>query len=62
MLKDLKNWENESLLTVEEIDAYHVNQKPLPKHKQLTDSFPAGRVIPSGFKLDLTAGEDNEHG
>ena len=27
----LKNWENESLLTVEEIDSYHENQKSVPK-------------------------------
>ncbi|MFP5111585.1 DnaD domain protein [Bacillaceae bacterium C204] len=54
----LKNWENESLLTVEEIDSYHENQKPIPKHRPSTESFPAGRAIPGGFKLDLTAGED----
>ena len=54
----LKNWENEFLLTVEEVDSYHENQKPVPKHRQSTESFPTGRVIPSGFELDLTAGED----
>ncbi|MEH7304107.1 DnaD domain-containing protein, partial [Neobacillus drentensis] len=54
----LKNWENESLLTVEEIDSYHENQKSGPKHRQSTESHPAGRAIPSGFELDLTAGED----
>lgn len=54
----LKNWENESLLTLEEIDWYQENQKPAPKHRQSTESFPAGRDIPSGFKLDLTAGEE----
>ena len=32
----LKNWENESLLTVEEIDSYHENQKSVPKHRQST--------------------------
>jgi DnaD/phage-associated family protein len=53
----LKNWENESLLTAQEIDADHENQNSLPKHKQSTESFPAGRYIPSGFELDLTAGE-----
>ncbi|MCM3729163.1 DnaD domain protein [Neobacillus cucumis] len=53
----LKNWENESLLTVEEIDSYHENNhKPALKHKQSTIS--TGRQIPSGFKLDLTAGEE----
>ena len=35
----LKNWENESLLTVQEIDSYHENQKPVPKHRQSTESF-----------------------
>ncbi|MCM3653960.1 DnaD domain protein [Metabacillus litoralis] len=54
----LKNWENESLLTAQEIDAYHEHQKPIPKHRQATESFPAGRAIPSGFELDLTAGEE----
>lgn len=49
----LKNWENESLLTVEEIETLHDNQK----HKS-TQSFPVGRVIPVGFELDLTAGEE----
>jgi DnaD/phage-associated family protein len=54
----LKNWENESLLTVEEIDSYHENQKSAPKHRQSTESFQAGRDIPSRFELDLTAGEE----
>lgn len=52
----LKNWENESLLTVEEVDSYD------EKHKQsrppLTESPPAGRAIPREFELDLSAGED----
>jgi DnaD/phage-associated family protein len=54
----LRNWKNESLLTVEEIDSYQEKQKPVPKNGQSTGSFPAGRAIPSGFELDLTAGED----
>ncbi|MCM3729591.1 DnaD domain protein [Neobacillus cucumis] len=52
----LRNWENESLLTVEEIDSYYENQKPVPKHKQPAVS--TGRQIPKGFELDLTAGEE----
>ncbi|PLS08370.1 DNA replication protein DnaD [Neobacillus cucumis] len=52
----LKNWENESLLTVEEIDSYQENQKLVPKHRQSTQS--TGRQIPSGFELNLTAGEE----
>jgi DnaD/phage-associated family protein len=54
----LKNWENESLLTAHEIDAYHEHQRPAPKYSQSTESLPAGRAIPSGFELDLTAGEE----
>jgi DnaD/phage-associated family protein len=54
----LKNWENESLLTIEEIDSYHENQKPVLKQGKSTQSFPAGRAIPTGFELDLTAGEE----
>ncbi|WP_240390745.1 DnaD domain protein [Bacillus sp. Y1] len=53
----LKNWENESLLTVEEIDSYVEDQKPVAKQKQAAGSLPAGRDIPTGFVLDLTAGE-----
>lgn len=54
----LKNCENESLLTVEEVDSYQENQKHVGKQRQSTQSFPAGRDIPSGFVLDLTAGEE----
>ncbi len=41
----LKNWENESLLTVEEIDSYRENQKPVrrksnqPNHSKLEERF-----------------------
>jgi DnaD/phage-associated family protein len=54
----LKNWENESLLTVEEIDAYQENTKTVQKQKHLTESKPTGRDIPNRFVLDITAGED----
>lgn len=54
----LKNWENESLLTVEEIDFYQENQKPVNQSRQSTQSFPTGRAIPGEFILDLTAGEE----
>jgi len=54
----LKNWENESLLSIEEIDSYQENQKPVTKHRQSAHSFPTGRYIPREFELDLTAGED----
>jgi DnaD/phage-associated family protein len=54
----LKNWENESLLTVEEIGAYQENLKNVQNHKQSTQSNSNGRDIPNEFVLDLTAGED----
>jgi DnaD/phage-associated family protein len=54
----LKNWENESLLTVEEIDSYHENQKPVAKQRQSSETQSYGRDIPRDFVLDLTAGED----
>ncbi|MCM3728915.1 DnaD domain protein [Neobacillus cucumis] len=54
----LKNWEIESLLTVEEIDSYHQNQRPVPKHRESIKAFSTRRHIPSGFEPDLTAGED----
>ncbi len=50
----LKNWENESLLTAEEIDSYQQNQKSMVMNRQPV----AGRDIPSGFELDLTRGEE----
>jgi DnaD/phage-associated family protein len=54
----LKNWENESLLSVEEIDSQDESQKTVQKHRKPTESFSRGRDIPSGFDLDITAGED----
>lgn len=54
----LKNWENESLLTIEENDSYLENQKPVLKQKQSAQSVHAGRAIPDEFELDLTAGEE----
>jgi DNA replication protein DnaD len=57
----LKNWENESLLTVEEIDAYQENGKTVQNHKQSTKSNSIGRDIPTGFVLDLTAGKIGEY-
>ncbi len=54
----LKNWKNESLLTVAEIDSHHESQNSVPMHRRSTESFPTGRAIPGRFKLDLTAGEE----
>ncbi len=54
----LKNWVNDSLQTVEEIDSFYESQNCAPKHRKSTESFPTGRAIPGGFKLDLTAGEE----
>jgi DnaD/phage-associated family protein len=53
----LRNWENESLLTVEEVDSYEMKQIPVFTNRQSNESIPAGRAIPSGFEFDLTAGE-----
>ncbi|MEH7388415.1 DnaD domain protein [Bacillus sp. JJ1521] len=50
----LRNWENESLLTVEEIDLYNESkmqtQSPIALQK--------GRAIPGHYQFDPTAGED----
>ncbi|WP_226530265.1 DnaD domain-containing protein [Metabacillus niabensis] len=54
----LKNWENESLLTVEEIEDYQKSKKQDQNTRNTTHSFPTGRDIPRGFDLDLTAGEE----
>jgi DnaD/phage-associated family protein len=54
----LKNWENESLLTAQEIDSYQENQKPVAKHSQPTNPFTTERQIPCGFELNLSAGEE----
>lgn len=54
----LKNWENESLLSVEEIDSSNEIQKSTLSKRQFSESPPEGRAIPSGFILDLTAGEE----
>jgi len=54
----LRNWENQSLLTVEEVDAYEENKKSVFTSKSLTDSPPTGRVIPNLFHYDPTAGEE----
>jgi DnaD/phage-associated family protein len=54
----LKNWENESLLTVEEIGVYQENSKTVQNHKQSAQSNSNVRDIPNEFVLDLTAGED----
>jgi DnaD/phage-associated family protein len=53
----LRNWENESLLTVDEVDSYEEKQKLVIKNQQSTKSIPSGRAIPRGFELDLSAGE-----
>ena len=54
----LKNWVNQSLLTVEEIDSYQENQKPGQMYRKSNQSPPVGRDIPGEFVLDLTAGEE----
>jgi DnaD/phage-associated family protein len=54
----LKNWENDSLLSVEEIESDLEKQRHVPKNKHSTKSFSGGRAIPKNFILDITAGED----
>lgn len=54
----LRNWENESLHTVEEIESYQDNQKSQSQHSQSPSSCPSGRDIPREFELDITAGEE----
>ncbi|MFS0862066.1 DnaD domain-containing protein [Fredinandcohnia sp. 179-A 10B2 NHS] len=50
----LKNWENESLLTVEEIDLELENK---PKEKRQAEKQYTGRDIPTDFEFDINAGE-----
>ncbi len=50
----LKNWENETLLTVEEVHLYHENKKRFSEQKPVVQ----GREIPTEFILDPTEGED----
>ncbi|WP_231507662.1 DnaD domain protein [Bacillus sp. UNC41MFS5] len=54
----LKNWKNDSLLTVKEIDSFYESQNSASKQRRSSKSLPAGRAIPGGFVLDLTAGEE----
>jgi DnaD/phage-associated family protein len=54
----LKNWENESLLTIEDIESNNVFQKSIFSQGQKNESLSAGRAIPGEFTLDLTAGEE----
>ncbi|MFC4802103.1 DnaD domain protein [Neobacillus sp. GCM10023253] len=54
----LRNWENESLLTVADIDAKQAPQQAVPMSRKSTESVRTGRDIPCGFQLDLTAGEE----
>ncbi len=50
----LKNWENESLLTVDEIDLYFEDKKK----REVVKTMKTGRAIPSTYQFDPTAGED----
>lgn len=52
----LRNWENESLLTAADVESHQAAQKAVTK--QSTEFIRSGRDIPSGFHLDLTAGEE----
>lgn len=52
----LKNWANESLLTVEDIDSYQENHQVMNRQAAQTPSM--GRDIPRDFVLDLTDGDE----
>ena len=54
----LRNWENESLLTLADVDSKQAVQKTAPGSRQSTEIVRSGRDIPRGFHLDLTAGEE----
>jgi hypothetical protein len=43
---------------MEEIHSYQENQNAVLKSRPSTELISYGRAIPSGFELDLTAGED----
>lgn len=53
----LKNWENDSLLSVKEIE-FHESQKAAQKSKHVSECMPLVRAVPEEFVLDLTAGEE----
>jgi DnaD/phage-associated family protein len=52
----MKNWVNESLLTIEEINAHEEKQNSKRKEKERAET-PAGRYIPKIVDVDMTAGE-----
>jgi DnaD/phage-associated family protein len=53
----LRNWENESLLSPADVDSHQASQQAVTKSRQSTE-IRSGRDVPSGFQLDLTAGEE----
>ncbi|MFS0864271.1 DnaD domain protein [Fredinandcohnia sp. 179-A 10B2 NHS] len=57
VIRILKNWENESLLTVEDIDFYNANEYGGSKQKEKVEAVHRGRAIPTEFVFDITAGE-----
>lgn len=54
----LKNWENESLLTIEEINSEITEKQAQQTKEQIINKTKKGRDIPTGFKLDYSAGEN----
>jgi DnaD/phage-associated family protein len=54
----LKNRENESLLTVEEIDLYNENNKRVTEQRRTVKTDQSGIDVPTEFELEITAGED----
>lgn len=53
----LKNWENETLLSIKEIE-FRESQKAAQKSKNFNQCMQLGRAVPGEFVLDLTAGEE----
>ncbi|NEY74252.1 DnaD domain protein [Bacillus mesophilus] len=54
----LRNWENDSVLTLEEIDTYDENKKQGTEHRKLVEPDKPSKGSSKEFQLDLTAGED----
>jgi DnaD/phage-associated family protein len=54
----LRNWENESLLMLEELDTYYENKKRGTEQKKLVELDQPDKSSSKEFQLNLTAGED----
>lgn len=54
----LRNWEKESILTVEDIDWHYDKKKQVMEQKQVAQQERVDTYFLKEFELDLTAGED----